>query len=232
MEELLNYIEAGSLDNAELLRLFAQIKPGIGITTSMQANTRTRDTHIRYHVWKLLPASEQAKYTQQLVLQSEIKAEVPEKITEKKPESPTTPEAPKVPPTISPDNSDEIRRISNQANKLANTLKNFAAHDDAGRAEVMAQISTSENQIKALRQNTANVPASEDLKFVKAQSEIDAMTPEGLVVYKQQLSQQKSRAKTKLEEKPEHKFAPKWQKVYDEADRIFNYITTRQNAQT
>lgn len=66
MQELINYIENGGRDKAELLRLYAAFSIKTNIIISMLTNPKVRDTHILYQVWKILPADLKAKYNQKL----------------------------------------------------------------------------------------------------------------------------------------------------------------------
>jgi hypothetical protein len=81
MQELIEYIESGGKDKAELLRLYAPISPKTGTTISMLTNTKARDTHILYQVWKILPSELKAKYNQKLEIPEEKEATTPEEIT-------------------------------------------------------------------------------------------------------------------------------------------------------
>lgn len=66
MQELIDYIENGGRDKAELLRLYASFSLKTNITVSMLTKQKVRDTHILYQVWKVLPTDLKEKYNQKL----------------------------------------------------------------------------------------------------------------------------------------------------------------------
>jgi hypothetical protein len=216
MQELLDYLENGKIDNEQLYVYFCRISKNNMLKTQL-AKPAAQKIHLRYHVSKLLTAEDLAKY-KDLLLPTEKKAAKPVEV-ETEPEALDIPAIPRK--TQDSDTDNEIRRLTNQANILANTLGDFAENDNEGRAQVMAQIAEIEQQIKDNRNGAK--PAKEvkvDFDFEKTSAEIERMNDAEKRDYKALLARRKNRAKTSLEEKPNDKNAPKWRAIFAKCEEL------------
>ena len=217
MQELFDYLDTGDINNEQLYIFFAKLSKN-AIIKAQLAKPAHQEKHLRYQVHKLLPAEQQVKY-KEFLLPSAKKAEVaePQRVLDENEQSRDI--SPKKTDTSISDN--EIRRLTNEANILANRLGDFAEDDNDGRAQVMAQIAEIESQIKNAREGAK--PAKEfkeEFDFEKTKLEIEKMNDAEKRDYKSLLARRKNRAKTSLEQKPDDKKAPQWQAIFDKCEEL------------
>lgn len=240
MEELLQYILTGVLDNAKLLELLINAlgNKTFPLINQMLRNIKVRDTHIRYQIWKLLGDDHKKQFTQNLekvgqAIIKEIKKQKPEKPKKEKPQEPKEVET--NPPaehflTMSEEQAQtELRTLVNQANKLANTLNDYRESDDAGRKLVVDQLNEIEAKIieyKAYLEGGAapSHPKPQDYDFIISDQEIYEMDDMQKKAYKTILAQKRTRAKTNLANNPTSKKAKQWQEIIDIVDSLYQKI--------
>jgi hypothetical protein len=217
MQKLLDYLDTGKIGDEQLYAHFCRLSKN-KILKSQLAKPAQK-THLRYQLSKLLSAEDLAKYKDLLLPSAKKEAKNNAIKVKTEPIAPKTEFIPQSPYPSVLDN--EIRRLTNAANVLANTLGDFVDNDNEGRAQKMAQIFETEEQIKEARNGAK--PAKEvnpNFDFEKTKSEIEKMNDAEKRDYKALLARRKNRAKTSLEEKPNDKNVLKWQSIFDKCQEL------------
>lgn len=221
MNELLEYLAAGEIDNAKLLALIEPLCRDKGILGGMKRTTRIRDIHVCYQTFKLLSDEDKVKYTN-LLRPSQPKPQ--QKVVEERTIKPGVPKKQQI-PKGKEEAITHRTSLGNQAAILANKL--YDCKTDTERKAIRNKIMELESEMRLCKQ-VANgeelKPKKHVLDFVKTHEEIKAMSKAEIIAYKNLLAQKKTRAKANLAATPTHKNAPKWQAILDAIEGLYSIL--------
>lgn len=209
MQDLIQYIENGELDNAKLLDYFELYGWNKLLAQSMRRTTANRDKYIRYEIFKMLSEDLKAKYTQklELIATEEAASEKQESEDESEADAADAREvdAEDVQKSDIPDDAEKSEWVQQKAKcyneraKLSNTLADFSDDDNEGRKEVLYKIELLDVQIVELNQliageQVAKPKGKSELDFLKPDAEKANMTDMEIRGYKKTLGDRRGKA--------------------------------------
>lgn len=234
MKALIEYIEAGELDNAQLLQHYEKIEGHKApMLFSMQRDENVRNTHIKYEIWVLLPDQEKEKYNEDLTPIGEKMPIV--KVTEEESSQETSEDPSEEEASNEETESEEsgeamasqeqqleewkeslIIRRGELYRKMAVLSNNLvAASTDTERKSIIDQQDIIEQEMSKIETLLNETPKeSKQQKFMTLER-LQEMTPAGRQKYKEKITNQRSNNRKKLAENPNHANAGKWKADID-----------------